>query len=484
MKIFDRATKTNGIRTLWGVLLVVFLLGLLWARSSQHGAMAEQVRAAEGRAIRYSDTTVSEQVIEHGDRITFAPRQQNAALDASVMTDATVASVRVWGTDGAILASTVPGEMPDARLDGEPMLTSAAGGATVSKVVNTSSGTHGRAEDMLEVFTPLHVGDRSGPVGVVEVDFLYHDVIAAAPSSSTWTRFFFLLAFASGTMLVLSLLRGRKDAAAPKLTRFTTDDPVPLQAVPDAASGGPEPPRADELREELAVTREQLRQAAEAVEFLESRVKEGPAPSALAADVEAAQARIAELEAELGHVRAEADQAKEHAASTEQELDRLRTETDQRVAVLQQRMREVSTGNGAPAGTPVMNGDGEQPVANGNGDRAATNGNGDRAVGAIEPVAVEPQPEPQPETARRPEPSAPAPQVEPMRGVPSLIAELEAQVAEAEDDVGALKAPAPEASGEGTSLNLSPEADALRARLARTAARKKRLGSERVDDEY
>ncbi len=443
MTIIDRATKTTEGRILWGALLVVFLLGLLWARSAQHGAVAEQVRAAEGRAIRASDTTVSQAVIEHGDRISFAPRQLSPALDTDVMTDPTVVSLRVWGTDGALLFSTVAHEPRTTRLSDEPMLASALGGATVSEVQSASP------EDALAVFTPLQVGDRSEPVGAVQVNFRYPTLVAAAPKSSTWVRLFFLLALASGAMLVWSLVRGRKTPATPALTRFTTDGAPPLKAVPspDAQADA----RDAERRDELAVTREQLRQATEAVAFLEGRVKEGAASAAAVADVEAAQQRIAQLEAELGQVRAEANQAKEHAASTEQQLDQLRIERDQQVAVMQQRLREVPNGNKAPA-----------------------NGNGERVV----PASVEPGP------VEEDAPEPPITQPEPIREVPSFIDELEAQAAD-EGDGGSRKAQQPEPSGEGTSLALSPEADDLRARLARAATRKNRLGSERPpDDSY
>lgn len=455
MTIIDRATKTTEGRILWGALLVVFLLGLLWARSAQRGSVAEQVRSAEGRAIRASDTTVSQEVIEHGDRISFAPQKLASALDANVMTDPTVVSLRVWGTDGALLFSSVAHEPRTTRLSDEPMLASALGGATVSEVQSASP------EDALAVFTPLQVGDRSEPVGAVQVNFRYPTLVAAAPKSSTWVRFFFLLALASGAMLVWSLVRGRKTPAMPALTRFTTDGAPPLKSVP--SPGAPGDARDAERRDELDVTREQLRQATEAVAFLEGRVKEGTASNAALADVEAAQQRIAQLEAELGQVRAEADQAKEHAASTEQQLDQLRIERDQQVAVMQQRMREVPNGNGAPA--------------NGNEVPANADGDGERLVPAsIEPPAVE-------EDA----PEPPITQPEPIREVPSFLAELEAQAAGEGGGEGAPRmAQQPEPSGEGTSLALSPEADDLRARLARAATRKNRLGSERPppDDSY
>jgi hypothetical protein len=118
---------------------------------------------------------------------------------------------------------------------------------------------------------------------------------------------------------------------------------------------------------------------------------------------------------------------------------------------MQQRLREVPNGNRAPA-----------------------NGNGERVV----PASVEPGP------VEEDAPEPPITQPEPIREVPSFIDELEAQAAD-EGDGGSRKAQQPEPSGEGTSLALSPEADDLRARLARAATRKNRLGSERPpDDSY
>jgi chromosome segregation protein len=225
--------------------------------------------------------------------------------------------------------------------------------------------------------------------------------------------------------------------------------------------------RDPEVDEELQAAREQLRQATEAFAFLEARMKDGSGTASASADVEAATSRITELESALNRAEAEAALARSSAV-TQDDLDRVQHAADERVAELERRMSEPSPEAAAEAEALRARlteaedraREAELALATAREDAAAEQDAtaAEAAPAAPEAATPEPAPKREPvaksETAPKPEPSDPN----------DLIAELEAQVAAAE-------ARAKEAEDEA--LHLSPEANDLRARLARSAAKKK-----------
>jgi hypothetical protein len=207
-----------------------------------------------------------------------------------------------------------------------------------------------------------------------------------------------------------------------------------------------------EVDEELQAAREQLRQATEAFAFLEARMKDGSGTAAASADVEAATSRITELEFALNRAETEAALARSSAV-TQEDLDRVQHAADERVAELERRMGETSP----------------EAAAEAEALRAKLAEAEDRAREAEVALATAQEDAAAQEEDATPEPTTPASKPEPVaKPEPSdpndLIAELEAQVAAAE-------ARAKEA--EDDALHLSPEANDLRARLARSAAKKK-----------
>ena len=386
MTIADRATRTTAARFVWGGLTLVFVLGLLAARSSRNAALSTEINDAKTNASTYANTTIAQAATVDGvGTVTFAPKAFTGSLRATVLTDPTVARVRVWDADGTLQASSdVKGGIGTVLATDDPGLAIAVTGGTSAQIARepSSSSTVGGVPDgteLLQVFVPLRAANQVEPVGAVQIDFLHGSLVAA--SASPWTalsRLFAILAVACAAVFVVSMARRplsptEEEAAA---------SPPPVVSSPTTDRGpAPEPA----LDEELQAAREQLRQATEAAAFLEAHAKDGAGTASVVADVEGATNRIAELE---------------------------------------RRMAEMSRAVPADAGAaPSANGSRPQPVAK------------------REQVA----------TSQSSDPNG-------------LIAELEAQVAAAE-------ARAKEAEDE--TLHRSPEAEELRARLARSAAKKK-----------
>ena len=447
--IGDRLTRSVAARFLWGGLVLLCLIGLFLVRSEKTTALNTQIQDAETRASHYTSSTVADAAIvdTRANTITFDKKGFEIATEGDVFTDPTVARLRVWDRDGLLLASTDPTEAVGELVSSDPLLTNALNSTDpvndrpAVQVVdgNFSFSTVGAPRtqtNLLESFSPLRVKDQVQPVGAVQVDFLYGQLQAAAADPwDTWSRVFLVLAVVFALLFVLSLVRRpltqeqRIIAQAPDTTVAMASVAPPVSGAQDAA-----------LEEELQVAREQLKQASEAFAFLEAKMKDGSA-QASSVDVDAAMARIGELEAALQKAEHDAEEALTGSVSQD-ELDQVRRDADERVAELERQIK-------ADAAKP-------DPEIEALRTKLAEAER--RAQFAEDSLA-----------AARSDVQAAKQEVEAApKSVPTgLIEELEAKVAEAE-------ARAKEAEEEA--LRITPEANDLRAKLAQAAARKK-LGS-------
>jgi len=479
VKITDRATRTTAARFVWGGLTLLFLVLLFMSRSRQSSALNTQIQDAQARANGYANTTVAQAATDDtpGGVIEFLPKEFTIALQGDVFTDPTVARVRVWDAEGLLLASSDPSEdVGGVVAANDPALNAALEGTTSAQVAQqpftySTVGSPAEPTDLLQVFAPLRVKDQVRPAGAVQVDYLYAKLKAAAADPwSSWTRLAFALTIACALLLLASMLRApiraeeRRAMALASPTRKDADTSAASSATEQHAEVGDE--RSAELAEELQAAREQLQQATEAYAFLEARMKDGPGVVAQGPDVEAATARIAELEDSLKRAEAEAALARTSAVSQE-ELDQVRHDADERVADLERRVQEESTkaAEAAAGSDPELEALRAQVAET---EARAQQAEASLAAAQADVLAARKEAEAakrgdakEPALSRAPIPAAsPAETGDPV----DLIAELEAKVAEAE--VRAKEA-------EEEALRLTPEANDLRARLARTAARKK-----------
>jgi len=437
-------------RFVWGGLTVVFLLGLFLSRSSGNTALNTEIRDAQTRATAYANTTIANAATVDGaaGTITFVPKEFAIQLQAGVFTDPTVARVRVWNADGRLEASSdVTEDVGGVAAADDPSLAAAVSGTTSAQIAQepftySTVGAAPTSTQLLQVFVPLRAEDQVQPVGAVQVDFLYESLVTA--SASPWqslSRMFLILTLVSAFLFVVSMLR-HPITAAERAEAATLPTIVTPQVVE-------EPARDPALDEELQAAHEQLRQATEAFAFLEARMKDGSGAVPASADVEAATKRISELEGALNRAEAEAALARSSAV-TQDDLDRVRHEADERVAELERRMEETSPAVEAEAeALRAKLAETEERAREAEVALAAARENAaDQARASTAPARSKPEP------VKTPEPTDPT----------DLIAELEAQVAAAETR-------AKEAEDEA--LNLTPEANDLRARLTRNAAKKK-----------
>lgn len=455
MKIADRATRTTTARFVWGGLALLFLVLLFVSRSKRSEALNTEIQDAQSRANGYANTTVAGQAtVDVADgAITFVPKELTVALQSDVFTDPTVARVRVWDAKGLLLASTDPSDdVGGVVAASDVALNASLQGTTSAQVAQqpftyATVGTLAKPTDLLQVFAPLRLRDQVQPAGAVQVDYLYATLRAAAADPwKRWSDVCLALSVVFALLFVVSMLRA--PIRAEQRRAMATVAPADVATTAPTATRTPSPGVAGEsveLREELQAAREQLQQASEAYAFLEARMKDGQGAHGRSPDVEAASQRIAELEAALNRAEAEAALARTSSATNE-ELNQVRQDADERVAQMERQMQQEST---KTADAQARAQAAEDALLAAKADVASARERADAAKREQPKATAVSEPEP-----AKPSPSDPV----------DLIAELEAKVAEAE--VRAKEA-------EEDALRLTPEANALRARLARSVASKK-----------
>jgi hypothetical protein len=242
MKSADSPSSTRRV-----LLLLVVLAGALSAMSivQRDRALQKEYGDAQRRAELYA-ATVFRNALGPGDIATPLEGSRRdslfAELQAYVLTDPTVARVRLWSPDGTLLFSTDRAENPGDTSE-DPSIANASGGSVQSRLAveplsPPPTVQAGRpATPLFQTFAPLRVRGSANVVGAVEVE-----QYAAALENRADDPWWFVQAGASGATVLLALLalisvaRGMRRPARPKRD-LPKDDRPSRRERRDAAGG-------------------------------------------------------------------------------------------------------------------------------------------------------------------------------------------------------------------------------------------------------
>lgn len=218
------------------LILLVVIAGALAAMSivQRDRSLEKQYEDAEARAELYAATVVRS-ALDPQDVATPLDDEQRGLLAADlrsfVLTDPTVARVRLWLPDGTLLFSTDRAEnLGDTS--GDPAIANAYGGRVVSRLgveqltLPPQEGTGRRATPLFQTFAPLQVRGSADPLGAVEIE-----QYAAALEERADDPWWYVQAGASGVTVLLALLalisvaRGMRRPARAARERAADDRP-------------------------------------------------------------------------------------------------------------------------------------------------------------------------------------------------------------------------------------------------------------------
>jgi hypothetical protein len=320
MKIIDRFTRDRVSRFLWGGATAVFLVLFLLALRGGISAVSDEERAAQERAVNYTDTVLFGALT--GDQlaapITGQPyRDLVIAVQGGIMTDPAVARVRVWAADGTLVFSTDGQKSVVVKTADTAPIDAAVKGKTTSAIttgtVAAKATLKGTDTQLYQTFAPLRVPDRTTVVAAAEID-QFHGVIADA-AAQPWRTL--QIAFGIGFLvsLLLFLLSLRRsttmigagvgyESPARKEARVVADEQNILR-----------------MRNELQRAKDENRKLAQHLEEAEAGVHlaggAAPAGTTAAEDAGAAALRLAEVQGSLAAAGAKTAELEHSLAAAE-----------------------------------------------------------------------------------------------------------------------------------------------------------------------
>jgi hypothetical protein len=323
----------------WGGLAVLCLLVFMAAREQERAALTERVDAAERRALLYGDT-VLHHALEARDVSTplvgTTYRNLQAVIQERVFDDLFVARVRLWSPDGTLLFSTAAderGKIGRLRVNEDPAISAAAGGSVTSRLATVpftpSSGGAAAPTDLFETFVPLRVTDRTDVLGAVQIDRYFDAVRSAAAGpwrAVQWTCAGLAVVF--GALALRSFRRRSEEpVVAASASRPTAAPPVRTEEL--APSSG-------ELEELIAALRAEHEESVTAL-----RAEHEKSVAALLAEHEESVTVLrAEREEAVAALEAELAATSAVASAAAAESDRL-VEAERRVAEAEDRASEA-----------------------------------------------------------------------------------------------------------------------------------------------
>lgn len=306
MKVLDRFTRDPLSRYLWGGLTVAFAILIVFAASGSRRDLADRETQAQARAVAYTGSTLFQNLDAHlmsGPILGPGYRDLLIPVQAEIMTDPAVARVRIWGPDGLLFSTDERENIGTVYARPTPALEAAFRGHTSSTVARTTvsieQGIPPTTAQLYQTFVPIHVPDRTAPVGAAEIDAYLAPMVAA--SHGTWRTLEVVFAVVFLLVLLMTLLSLRQpidrpavsepaaSVAAPHADATTASAPAPT--VVGAASGGASVSRAggesssqlrelQGLRAEVHAARTELEDARAEAERAhdEPEPNEGPDP--------------------------------------------------------------------------------------------------------------------------------------------------------------------------------------------------------------
>lgn len=336
--LIDRFTRDRASRFVWGLVAIVCAVAFVFARQGQNHASGRALEAAGSRSLVYANQVVAPLVEGKPGAVHLDYRTVYPSVQAEIFTDPRTAIVRVWAPDGRLLFAS-DGVWRLARqiqLNDAPGIQAAMEGRTYSQIVvepytAATTGAGASNTTLFQTYTPLLVSDRIAPVGAVEIDYLYDAL--QSEGASAWWRLEALLAalfLVSLGMFVLSMrapvdtedtgtsLRGRVNRlrGGPTLEPGQPAAAPPVSAAPVSPGAVPVGSKTEHEVEAANARIAELEEALAAAEWEASGLRASDAAHATT---------VAALESERRALEARAEELSAHVTSLEAQLAELET---------------------------------------------------------------------------------------------------------------------------------------------------------------
>jgi hypothetical protein len=197
MSPVERFTRDGASKYVWAVLALVALLGLAYAITAGGSAVDDERAASQARAVVYVDQVLAPRV--QGQDLAAPISGIDGAVRRSILSDTRVSRVRIWSADGTLLFSTDGSDRPGSHAGlNDPLLRVAEREGPITRSDFSDSGGQDDPErSLLRTYVPL------GPAALAEVD--QTDEGTVGPVRTEWLSYQIL---AGGLLLLLLVMIG------------------------------------------------------------------------------------------------------------------------------------------------------------------------------------------------------------------------------------------------------------------------------------
>jgi hypothetical protein len=278
MTLIERFTRDGASRYVWAVLALAAGIGLAYAVADGGRAVDDERAVAKDRAVTYVEEVLDPRL---GGRDLSDPitGQQAGSLEAlvgrAILADERIARVRIWSNDGTLLFSTDRSDRPGSNEGlNDPVLREASREGPITRSdFSDSGGADDPERSMFRTYVPL------GANSVVEID--QTDEGSVGPIRSEWLTYQLL----AGGLLLWFLVMLALSLRDP-LERVNVGVPFAASSVPEGFA------LIDDDR--LAAVQEVYRLASERVARLQEKLEESEeARRGLEGDIQRALSKAA-----------------------------------------------------------------------------------------------------------------------------------------------------------------------------------------------
>jgi hypothetical protein len=219
MSPVERFTRDGASKFVWAGLALVALIGLAFAITRGGRAVDDERAASQARAVRYVDQVLAPR-LESQDLV--APiTGLEGPVRRSILSDPRVSRVRIWSTDGKLLFSTDESDRlgSNAGLNDAVLHETERAGPTTLSDFSDSGGANDPERSLLRTYAPL------GTVAVAEID--QTDAGTLGPIRTEWLGYQIL----AGGLLLLFLVMIGLSLREP-IERINTGVPFAGSSIP------------------------------------------------------------------------------------------------------------------------------------------------------------------------------------------------------------------------------------------------------------
>ena len=213
----DRFTRDGASKFVWAGLALAALIGLALAVTTGGRAVDDERAASQGRAVRYVDQVLAPRL--QSDDLVITGLE--GPVRRSILSDPRVSRVRIWSTDGKLLFSTDESDRPgsNAGLNDPVLRETERGGPTTRSDFSDSGGANDPERSLLRTYVPL------GTVAVAEID--QTDAGTLGPIRTAWLGYQIL---AGGLLLLFLVMIGL--SLRDPIERINTGVPFAVSSIP------------------------------------------------------------------------------------------------------------------------------------------------------------------------------------------------------------------------------------------------------------